>query len=69
MKIKFERMDIMAYTDAQKKATAKYNAKTYDRIEIKVSKGNKALIQSRAESLGMSLNAYINKLIDKDMSK
>ncbi|MDU7339004.1 MAG: hypothetical protein E7L17_12925 [Clostridium sp.] len=59
----------MAYTDAQKKATAKYNAKTYDRIEIKVSKGNKALIQSRAESLGMSLNAYINKLIDKDMSK
>lgn len=62
------RGDEMAYTEAQKKATAKYNAKAYDRIEIKVSKGNKAIIQAHAESLGMSLNGYIVALIEKDMN-
>ena len=30
------------YSDAQKRATAKYNAKAYDRIEVKVAKGKKA---------------------------
>ena len=31
----------MAYSDAQKEATARYNKKAYDRIEIKVKKGRK----------------------------
>lgn len=57
----------MAYTEAQKKATAKYNAKAYDRIEIKVPKGEKEKIKAHAESLGMSLNAYIVGLIERDM--
>ena len=34
----------MAYSDAQKEATARYNKKTYDRIEIKVRKGQKEKI-------------------------
>ena len=34
----------MAYSDAQKEATARYNKKAYDRIEIKVTKGRKAKI-------------------------
>ena len=29
----------MAYSEAKKKATIKYQKKTYDRIELKVKKG------------------------------
>lgn len=57
----------MALTDAQKRAIAKYNEKAYDRIEVKVYKGQKDKIKAHAESKGMSLNAYINELIEKDM--
>ena len=31
----------MAYSEAKKKATIKYQKKTYDRIELKVKKGEK----------------------------
>ena len=34
-----------------------------------VPKGDLDKIKAHAESLGMSLNAYINKLIDEDMNK
>ena len=57
----------MPYTDAQKRATAKYNAKAYDRIEIKVKKGQKEVIQKHAEEQGKSLNSYIVDLIESDM--
>ena len=58
----------MPYTDAQKKATAKYNAKAYDRIEIKVKKGQKEIIQKRAELLNKSVNGYITDLIEEDLA-
>ena len=45
----------------------KYNAKAYDQLRILVKKGQKEVIKSHAESNGMSLNGYINKLIDDDM--
>lgn len=57
----------MPYTEAQKRATAKYNAKAYDRIEIKVAKGRKAEIQAFAESHGESVNAFVTRLIDQAM--
>lgn len=57
----------MPYTEAQKRATAKYNAKAYDRIEIKVAKGRKAKIQAFAESRGESVNAFVTRLIDQAM--
>ena len=59
----------MPVPEANKRAIAKYNAKTYDRLEVKVKKGQKAVIQAHAQSKGLSLNGYINKLIDDDMSK
>ena len=58
----------MPYTDAQKRATAKYNAKAYDRIEIKVKKGQKGIIQKRAEQLNKSVNGYITDLIEEDLA-
>lgn len=56
----------MAVSDAQKKATSKYFGKL-DEIKIRVPKGQKAVIQARAQEKGLSLNAYIVSLIEKDM--
>lgn len=47
----------------------RYNSKTYDRIAVVVAKGRKAIIQAAAEKAGLSLNAYIAKAIDRQMSE
>ena len=41
----------------------RYNAKAYDDIKLRVKKGEKAFIQSKAEEAEKSLNAYINDCI------
>lgn len=48
---------------------AKYNAKTYDRINIAVPKGRKDVIQSHATAQGQSVNAYINQAVDERMER
>ncbi len=53
----------------QTKASAKYNAKAYEEIKLRVKMGNKTLIKTYAESKGYSLNGYINHLIQQDMQK
>ncbi len=50
-------------------AKDKYNSKTYEDIRLRVKSGQKQFIRNRAESLGMSLQGYINNLIDKDMEQ
>ena len=47
----------------------KWNEKTYDRINLVVRKGQKEQIQEYAKEKGMSLNAYINALIQADMGE
>lgn len=59
----------MAYSEAAKKATIKYQKKTYDRLELKVKKGEKQKIKQRADSLNKSVNNYIWDLIQADMNK
>ena len=59
----------MAMSEARKKANEKYNAKAYDQIKIIVKKGKRDLIKTHAKNCGMSLNGYINKLIEDDMNK
>ena len=56
-------------SDAQKKATAKYKSKVYDKIELRVRKGNRDIIKARAEKLGLSVNEYLNDLITKDLEQ
>lgn len=46
-------------TEAQGRATRKYRAKTYDRIEVQVPKGTRDRWRALAEQEGKSLNAYI----------
>ena len=60
----------MAYSDAQKEATARYNKKAYDRIEIKVKKGRKREIVDYAKAHRYdSVNQFIVYLIEKEMKK
>lgn len=57
----------MAVSKAQQRAVAKYNAKTYDRIEVKVPKGLKQQLQDVAKAKGyLSLNAYTKALYEAD---
>ena len=49
----------MPKTEAQKRATEKYNAKTYDTITIRLPKGDKAKLKEKAEAAGKSLAKYI----------
>ena len=42
---------------------------SYDRFTMTFPKGKKDLYRQRAAEQGMSLNAYINKLLEEDMKK
>ena len=46
-----------------------YAKKAYDDIRLQVKKGQKEKIRSYAQSIGMSLQGYINKLIADDMGE
>ena len=59
----------MALTETQKKPNAKYIAKAYDRIELKVKKGRKDLIKAHAESKGESINGFVNRAINETMER
>lgn len=59
----------MPISEARKRANAKYNAKAYDRIELKVTKGKKEKIRLYAESQGESINAFINRAIAETMGE
>lgn len=47
------------YYDSQKEATARYNKKAYDRINVIVKKGQREIIKAFAASQGKSLNRFI----------
>lgn len=59
----------MAYSDAQKEATARYNKKAYDRIDVIVPKGRRQIIKDFATAQGKSLNRFICDAIDAEMRK
>ena len=58
----------MATTKAQQKAVDKYVKANYDRIEFKAPKGRKAEIKAHAEARGESVNGFINRAIDHQIS-
>lgn len=57
------------YSESQNKATQRYQQKAYDRLPIRVYKGQREQITAYAASKGLSLNGYINKLIADDMGE
>ena len=61
--------DLLAISKAQQRATAKYVSKAYDRIEAKVPKGQKVIIQAHAEDRGESVNGFINRAINETVKR
>ena len=57
------------YYDSQKEATARYNKKAYDRINVIVKKGQRQIIKDFAASQGKSLNRFICDAIEYQMNK
>ncbi len=51
------------YSVGQKEATARYNAKAYDDIRLRLKKGQKADLQKIAAQHNMSLNGFITEAI------
>lgn len=47
----------------------KYNTKAYEQIPLRVKRGEKSIIQARAASLNVSVNSYINNLINHDINR
>ena len=58
----------MAY-DAQREATARYNRKNYERVELRVKKGQRELIKKAAEARGKSLNRFVLDLVAKELER
>ena len=59
----------MAYTKASGQAVNRYSKKAYDDVRVRVKKGQKELIQKRAEQQQKSVNSYIVDLIEEDMKQ
>ena len=50
---------------AQTKASAKYNAKAYEEIKLRVKKGEKEYYKQTAEKLGLSVNQLFLKAVEE----
>ena len=61
--------DRVTISKAQQRATANYVKKAYDRIEVKVTKGKREIIQAHSETQGESMNAFINRAITETMER
>ena len=47
----------------------RYNAKVYEEIKVRVSKGKKGIVQAHAEARGESVNGFINRAISETMER
>ena len=59
----------MAVSKAQQKAVGKNEKENYDKVLLRLQKGSRDKIKAHAQQKGMSLNAYIVDLIEKDMER
>lgn len=62
-------MAVNKYTEARRRANEKYNAKAYDEIKVRVSKGHKEKLKEYAEDHGESLNGFINRAIEETIER
>lgn len=59
----------MPVSKAQQRATAKYEAKVYDKLLLRLQKGRKDVIQAHAAAQGESVNAFIGRAISETMER
>lgn len=54
---------------AQQRATNKYIAKAYDRVNLTLPKGRKDEVKVHAEQRGESLNGFIQRAIEETIER
>lgn len=59
----------MAYTEAGKRATRKYQDANCERLTLQFRKGTKEKIEKAAKLKGLSKTAYILSLVEKDIKE
>ena len=59
----------MGLSDSRKRANEKYNAKAYDEIKVRVTKGKKGNIQAYAKGKNESLNSFVNRAINETIER
>lgn len=59
----------MSRKEAMLRASKKYEAETVERVALRVPKGRKAKIQACADKHGVSINVYINQLIESALKR
>lgn len=59
----------MPASKAHIKATNKWMAKAYDRINLTLPKGQKEVVQAHAQRMGESTNAFIGRAIAEAMER
>ena len=58
----------MTVSKKQQACIARYNAKNYEEIKLRVKKGEKATLQAIAAEQGMSVNSFITTAIEHYLS-
>ena len=61
--------DNLTVSKKQQASVTKYVKDHYDRISLTVPQGKRAEIKAHAESLGESVNGFINRAIDEAMGR
>ncbi len=59
----------MAATEAQMRATAKWQKEKTDEVRFRVPKGERAVIQAHASQQGESTTAFIKRAIKETMER
>lgn len=59
----------MKATEAQKRASQKWNADKVDRLTIRVKKGMRDTLQAHAGGLGETVNAFVVRAIAETMER
>ena len=59
----------MPVSKAQQRATNKYNKNHYDRIEMKVLKGEKENITEHAKEYDGTLNKFLNRAVKETIER
>ena len=59
----------MPVSEAQKRATAKYEQQNYDKVLLRLEKGRRDIIKAHAEARGESINGFVSRAIDEAISR
>jgi len=59
----------MPISKAQAKAQTKWEAKVYDKVLLRLKKGEREKITATAETQGKSLNGYITEAVNEKMQR